>query len=277
MMNNVLSRFGCVIVALLGLAPARAAGSMPYGTISVSYDGYSHGLMVVRLEGTLTLTPAGYGAHVTFHTVGMAAWILPSDNDSEATGRFNGDLAVPQLFTGTGHLRGISRTTRLVYHDGNPVVEKLSPPVETERSSVDPSLTGGTVDTLSAAVMLIHAVARTHTCDGTVRTFDGRRLASQTAKTGGVEVLPATDRSIFTGPTLRCDFVGEQLAGFVHTEDEDSLRKPRPGTAWLADLVPGAPPVPVRVMFENKSLGQVTLYLTAARGAPLGNGALPIK
>jgi hypothetical protein len=33
-------------------------------------------------------------------------------------------------------------------------------------------------------------------------------------------------------------------------------------------MVPGAPPVPVKVIFENKILGEVTLYLTSVTGGP---------
>jgi hypothetical protein len=51
-------------------------------------------------------------------------------------------------------------------------------------------------------------------------------------------------------------------------EDEATLRQPRPGKAWLAPLVPSAPPVPVKVIFYNKLLGEVTLFLTAASGGP---------
>ena len=51
----------------------------------------------------------------------------------------------------------------------------------------------------------------------------------------------------------------------MNNENEDSLRKPRHGTAWLAAVLPGAPPVPVRVAFDNKLLGQVMLYLTSVK------------
>jgi hypothetical protein len=169
---------------------------------------------------------------------------------------------------GTGHLRGTDRLTRLDYVDGNPVVHALSPPVEQERTPVPPAQTAHTIDTLSAVALLIRQVGQTGTCGGSVTTFDGRRLATQTARAGGEEILPPTDRSIFSGKAFRCDLVGQQLAGFVRNEDEDDLKKPRVGAAWLANLVPGAPPVPVKVIFENKILGKVTLYLTAVTGGP---------
>jgi hypothetical protein len=125
-----------------------------------------------------------------------------------------------------------------------------------------------TIDTLSAVSLLIQQVGKTGTCRGAVSTFDGRRLATQTATPAGQEMLAPTDRSIFSGKALRCNIEGRQLAGFVHNEDEDDLKKPRQGVVWLADLVPGAPPVPVKVIFENKILGQVTLYLTSVTGGP---------
>jgi len=250
--------------------PARASPpprqSPPEGSFSAEYTGISHGLTVLKLTGSITLTPSSYAAHVTFHTAGLIGMIVHSDNDSTATGAFAQDRAVPLLFQGSGRLRGVDRATRIEYKDGNPVIRILTPPVEQERTTVNPADTLHTIDTLSAVAALIRQVGQYGTCDGAVTTFDGRRLATQTVHTTGQEVLEKTSRSSFAGPALRCDFDGQQLGGFVRTEDEDDLRKPRHGTAWLASVVPGAPPVPVRIAFENKLLGQVTLYLTAASG-----------
>ena len=239
--------------------PAAASA----GTIDVQYTGYSHGFTVLKLAGTLNLGPDSYAAHVTFHTAGLIGMVVHTDNDSQVSGSFKGGQAMPVLFEGSGHLRGADRVTKIGYVDGNPVIQTLTPPPERERTPVPPADTAHTIDTLSAVALLIRQVEQDKKCDGTVTTFDGRRLSVQTAHTTGQEVLPKTDRSIFAGQALRCDFDGRQLAGFIRNENEDDLRKPRHGTAWLADMVPGAPPVPVRVAFENKLLGQVTLYLTS--------------
>ena len=255
-----------ILTVLLAPATACATGlGAASGGYSVEYTGFSHGFTVLRLAGTLSLSPAGYSAHVTFHTAGVAGWVVHADNDSKVAGTFQGSQAAPTLFEGSGHLRGVDRLTRIAYQDGNPVVQALSPPVEHERSLVPPDQTRHTIDTLSAVASLSHTGAETGACDGTATTFDGRRLATQTAHTTGQEVLPGTGRSVFRGAALRCDFDGRQLGGFVNDENEDDLRKPRHGTAWLAAMLPGAPPVPVRVAFENKLLGQVTLYLTSVK------------
>ena len=256
------------IVLAASLVPAAASGAglgAPTGSYSVEYTGYSHGFTVLKLAGSVTLLPDRYTAHVAFHTAGMAAWMTRLDNDSQVHGSFQGGQAAPALFEGTGNLHGRQRATRISYQDGNPVIEVLTPPVEHERSAVPPAQTQHTIDTLSAVALLIHQVAQTGACEGSVTTFDGRRLATQTVHTTGQEMLPQTGRSVFHGQALRCDFDGRQLGGFVNNEAEDSLRKPRHGTAWLAAVLPGAPPVPVRVAFDNKLLGQVTLYLTSAK------------
>ncbi len=253
------------LAALVAPAAAQATGlGSPSGGYTVEYTGYSHGFTVLKLAASLALSPSGYKAHVTFHTAGMAAWMLRSDNDSQVNGAFQGVQAVPALFEGTGNLRGSKRATRIAYQDGNPVIQMLTPPVERERSAVPAAQTQHTIDSLSAVAMLIHDVAQTGACEGTVTTFDGRRLATQTVHTTGLEMLPHTGRSIFQGQALRCDFDGQQLGGFVNNENQGTLRKPRHGTAWLAALLPNGPPVPVRVAFDNNILGQVTLYLTSA-------------
>jgi hypothetical protein len=259
-----MSRFW-LIVALCLPVPAAASG---VGTLTAEYTGLSHGLTVLKLAGSLSFTPTGYAIHVTFHTAGMVGWVLHSDNDSQATGLFQDNAVEPKVFFGTGHLRGSDRLTRIEYVNGNPVIRALSPPVEQERTPVAAADTAHTIDTLSALALLIRQVGQTGTCAGTVTTFDGRRLATQTAHAMGEEMLAPTSASIFSGKALHCDLEGRQLGGFVHNENEDSLKKPRHGDAWLADMVPGAPPVPVKVIFENKFLGHVTLYLTSVSRGP---------
>ena len=255
-------RRAIAVPLLLAPLPLQAATT---GGFSADYVGYSHGLTVLKLTGSLTLTPGGYSAEVTFHTAGLVGMMVHVDNDTHVQGAFDGNKAVPSLFAGTGRMRGTDRATRIEYTGGNPVVKILVPPVEHERSPIAPQDTLHTIDTLSAAALLVREVATTGHCDGSEKTFDGRRLSDLTAHTTGPELLPQTSRSIFSGQTLRCDFDGTQLGGFVNDENEDTLRKPRHGTAWLAPVLPNAPPVPVRVIFDNKILGQVTLYLTAIR------------
>jgi hypothetical protein len=253
---------------LLGLFASAAAQAATTGTLSATYDGYSHGMIVLKLNASLEMNPASYAAHLDYHTAGMIGWVVHNSSSNDVQGRFAAGSVLPAEYVSSGRLRGVARETHIVYHAGNPTVLTLQPPVDSERSAVPQALTAQTIDTLSAIALLIRHVGETGRCDGSARTFDGRRLTALTARTTGHETLPKIQKSIFAGDTLRCDFDGNQLAGFVKSEDQDQLRRTRHGTAWLAPLVPGAPPVPVRVVFDNKVLGQVTLYLTSINGSP---------
>ena len=249
-----------VLAALLSAGSARAAA--PSGSFTVEYDGYAHGLIALKLQAALTLTPTGYSGRLTYRTAGFVGFMVHNESDSRVQGRFVGEAAKPLLFEGTGSLRGVHRETRINFDTDPPQVLALAPPVETERSPVPQAQTAHSIDTLSAITALVRQVAQTNTCDGRALTFDGRRLTQMTAHTTGKEMLAASARGTFAGLTLRCDFDGDQLAGFVKGEDPASLRRTQHGTAWLAQLAPGAPPLPVQVVFTNKVLGEVTLYLT---------------
>ena len=143
-------------------------------------------------------------------------------------------------------------------------VEDLQPPQEPEREPVPRALRLHTMDTLSALAQLMRKVELHHSCETTVRTYDGRRLVEVVARTVGIEQLAADSRSIYSGPALRCDFEGTRLAGFLLGEDNAAHRKPLHGSAWLAPTLPGAPPLPVRIGFQTNWFGWATMDLTAA-------------
>ena len=109
--------------------------------------------------------------------------------------------------------------------------------------------------------VLVHRVSTTGRCDGTVKTFDGRRLAVLEARTEGGQVLEPSGRSSFAGNTVRCAFVGRQIGGFTLGEDRAKLARPQMGTAWFAAVTPGGPKIPVRIAFQTRWFGEATMYL----------------
>jgi hypothetical protein len=254
-------------------APANAAQT---GSFDVDYDGYSHGLIALKMSASLNLTPNAYSGRLAFNTAGMVAWMVHSVSDSTVQGQFKDGQAAPIRFDSTGNLRGVDRVTHITYRDGNPVIQQISPPPGQERTLVPADQTLHTIDTLSAIAMLVRRVAATGKCDGTAMVFDGHRLTDLKAVTVGQETLPPSPKTHFNGQALRCDFDGNQLGGFMKNQDEAKLRQTKHGTAWLAPIVPGAPPVPVRIVFEHPALGQVTLYLTQVSGSPGAVAQIPM-
>lgn len=253
---------------LLGLLWLPAARAEPAFQLHASYDIYAVGVPVAALNAGFDLGAREYRVDLAFHTTGLIGLLYQGRQLSAAEGLWEADRAAPRRYEGDGVWGGRSRQTLIEYRAGQPVVRSLVPPEDEEREPVPSRLQANSVDTLSAIATLIRRVARTGRCETEATTFDGRRAVDVAARTAGEEVLPPTARSVFTGRALRCDFEGRLLAGFPRTGDQSALRRPQHGTAWLAQVTPGAPPIPVRIDFDTRWLGPATMYLTAAGPGP---------
>lgn len=250
-------------MALAGLLlPGSAHAEV---AVVATYAAYSHLLHVLNLEASLDLRPDGYALRVVTHTAGTVRVFFHSDIDTSVSGSFSAGAARPARYASAGQMGGEPRNTLIEYRNGQPVVRTLTPPnAADERDEVPAADTAGTVDTLSAIAFLMRQVTNTGRCEGSLTTFDGRRLAVLTARTVGEEVLDKTGRSSFAGPALRCDFEGRQTGGFKPGDDLGRQKRSQHGAAWFARAVPGGPAIPVRVTFENRVLGEATLYLSSA-------------
>lgn len=262
-----------VPLTLLGLAPARAQTSAGAPAdplaVQVRYAGTALGLPVMRAEANLALVPGGYRADLSFHTTGLLSLFASSLIHSTVEGEWAGGLPQPSRFRSWGTLRGDSRQTQIDYASGRPEIRELEPPNETERDDVPEAARQGTMDMLSAATALVAQVEKTGRCDGDVAVFDGRRLTEISATTVGT-VHPKPDSTgPWKGDALLCHFIGTQLAGFRH-DDPDWARQPHLGTAWIARPIPGAPPIPVRLKFETRWVGSITLVLQDVTPRPTG-------
>jgi hypothetical protein len=248
-------------------APSQTAVH-PTAPFHARYDTYAAGMHVAEVETGLSLGPWTYQLNLGYHTTGMVGFFFRGHQFDFVDGSWHGVQAEPSRFVGEGSWRGIDRQADIEYQDGKPIIRQLSPPNDAEREPVPEALQAHTIDTLSALAELIRVVDATGRCETAVRTYDGRRAVAIEAHTVGEEVLEPTDRSSFAGRTLRCDFSGRMLAGFLFGDDRERDSKPMHGSAWLAPLAAGGPRLPVRMTFETKWFGEATMYLTG-----LGPGA----
>jgi hypothetical protein len=258
----------CLPLIVGGLLFPLAARAQPAPEQRAGYEIYAAGVPVAMLNTGFALGPGDYRVDLSFHTTGLIGWLYGGRQQSGVEGEWRGDRPVPRRFTGEGVWGGRARRTLIDYADGQPLVRSLVPPNDEEREPVPPAMQANSVDALSAIAMLIRRVARTGRCEAAATTFDGRRAVDVAARTVGEEMLPPSTRSIFAGRALRCDFEGRLLAGFLRDGDQTEPRRPRHGSAWLAQIEPGAPPIPVRVEFETRWFGPATMYLTEAGNGP---------
>ena len=253
---------------LLGLLSLPAAHAQPVPEQHAGYDVYAVGVPVAVLNTGFALGPSDYRIDLAFRTTGLVGWLYRGHQRSDVEGSWQGDRPAPRRFSGEGVWGGRARQILIDYAAGRPLVRSLVPPNDAEREPVPPALQVDSVDTLSAIALLMRRVARTGRCEAEATTFDGRRAVDVAARTVGEEVLAPNARSIFTGRALRCDFEGRLLAGFLRDGDQAESRRPRHGSAWLARIEPGAPPIPVRIDFETRWFGPATMYLTEAGTGP---------
>jgi len=257
-----MRHFALTALGLLLVAPAGASAQVTQ--VQLTYDAYAAGIEIMQMRASFGLGPWNYRVGIDYHTTGLVGLFYRGHQVNAASGLWDEGHVEPQEFSGDGVWRGTHRLTLIDYNRGVPEVKQLVPPQTSEREPVPSELQRNTMDTLSALAQLIHNVELTKSCDTTVRTYDGRRVLEVVARTGGTETLEPTSRSSFSGPALRCDFEGREVAGFLIGQDDPEHRRPLDGSAWLVPLLPNTAPLPARIAFQTRWFGPATMYLTSA-------------
>ena len=254
------------------LTPVLAVAQTP---VQLGFAGRVAGVRVFTVDALVEQSEAAYRVELAYRTVGVVGALFNADLHSRVHGQFAQLTPQPQRFLNWGHWQGKPRQTLIDYPEGEPVIVTMVPPNDGEREPVPAAMQAGTVDSLSAIAMLTRQFAATGRCDGSLRVFDGWRLSAVASRTIGEEILEADRGSLFAGRAMRCDFEGRQIAGFWLDDDRARATRPQNGSAWLAYLSPGAAPVPVRMRFEVRLLGQATMYLTDVISPPAPAAPLP--
>lgn len=260
---------GSILSLLCAAAPAAAEAPRSFTTLS--YATTVAGLTVMMTEADVEMTNRGYRVDIATRTAGTYGLVIQGETRTLAMGMWAGSTVAPQRYAVSGTWRGTPRQTLMDYTTSQPEVLRLEPPNADEREPVPNALQRETIDTISAAALLTRQATLASSCDGSTRTFDGRRLFEVTSRTGGWETAATDPAWARFDSVLRCNFEGRLLAGFLIDGDREAAARPQRGTAWLARVAPDAPLLPVRIAFEIRWLGAATMSLLAAKadGVPL--------
>lgn len=250
------------IAALLLLLPAAARAE----PVSAHYAAYARGLNAVRFDAEFDVTPQRYRVRLLFRTTGTVGSMFRAQSEAISEGRFVAGRPAPTRFFSHGTFRGDQRVTQIDYQSARPSVRQMVPANDAEREPVPPEAQVGTVDSLSVMAQLVLLVNTTGRCEGSARTFDGRRLSEVSARTVGQDTLAPESRSSYAGPALKCEFQGRQTGGFALDADRAALARPQQGFAWFAATTPGGPMVPVRIVFPTRLAGDITVYIANRDG-----------
>jgi hypothetical protein len=249
-----------LLLSLAMFAPARAEA--PPG-LRLHYQAYLAGFNVMEIHAGLAIGPRGYSVGLHFSTKGLIGAFLHGESRTLVEGAFQGAGVAPLRFVSAGVWRGQPRRVDITYRDGQPVVRTLVPADDGERDPVPPALQRNSVDTLSAIVLLLHAVVQSGQCTASATTFDGRRATMVSARTVGVELLPGDPHARFRGEATHCRIAGRQIAGFPRDAGaDDAVRRPQVADVWFAGVTAGGAAVPVLMSFDTRFFGHMTVYLT---------------
>ncbi|WP_198377611.1 DUF3108 domain-containing protein [Neoroseomonas rubea] len=243
------------LLSLVALGTTLGARANP---IDADYAVSQAGIPVMDIRISFDITGERYRLTSIARARGLGRLFLPREQVAEAEGGLAGREVRPLRYRTDGEWRGAPRRTLLEYVGRTPRLAVLEPPEGPDRVPVRPEEREGTIDALSALVLLARDAAATGRCDLSGAVFDGRRRLEWQSRTIGTARPPVPG---FRGDALRCALESRLVAGFRAGDDPARAGQPRQAEAWLAVLGAGQPPLPLRVEFPSTFLGAFRMDL----------------
>lgn len=248
-----------IAALLLALAPGPARAEAL--RVKLSHEIYWLGFPVLDLTTTAALDGGRYALSSTERTLGLLDLVVDFSSRQEVRGAIaSGDIR-PTTYRQEARWRGEDREVRLDFGANGPAhAEVVPPPEEDDRDPVPAALQAGTVDPLSAAVLLGAISAGDQPCRKSVAIFDGRQRYNLRLDYEGTATLPKNADAAFGGEAIECRVTIERVAGFMKRYLAQPPRPP--STLWLARYAGGRLLIPVKLETETR-WGTLTGYLIA--------------
>ena len=249
------------------LAFVLATGARPVvanDVVEMAFEGFGPaGLRVMTTRTVIEETSAGYLIQGDFATAGMGALFANVSNRSVARGKQQGDTPHPESFDSETARDGVVVHNRVAFRGDAPPDGSSTPPPKEPVTPIDANQLRGTVDNLTAYLLLERQIARGGNCNLRVPVFDGRHRYDLSFSDAGNAVLTPVEGQNFKGPAHQCRMVRNEIGGFY--VDKKHAEGARSGTIWYAQLIPGDIAVPVRMQMQTE-IGDVDIYLSHLRG-----------
>lgn len=230
------------------------------------------GVAVLDVLATLDLTDRAYRLEVTAMTGGFLGRIFPWRTVSRSEGAVRPDGLAPTHHSQSSVFREKPRNVTLDYDgQGNVVVSVTPPPEEDDREPVPDAQRHATYDPLTAFLTVMTAAGRGEACTRSLPVYDGRRRYDMIFEDVGQRLVGVSRYSIFAGSARQCRVTYRPVAGYSRVSpsgglwprDRETAQRP-PAELWIAPVVPGVPPLPVRLETES-DLGAVIIHLTSLK------------
>ncbi len=253
-----LSLFAAAVLTVAG-RPAAADD-----VVKMEFEGFGPaGLHVLTTHTVIDETPATYLIQGDFETAGLGTLFANVANRSETRGREVADAPKPETFDSETDRNGAVQRLRVDFKPGGVPTGSVTPRPDEPVTPISDNSLAGTVDNLTAYLLLERRLAQGGSCDLRVPVFDGRHRYDLEFSNAGDAVLSPADGQNFSGPTRACHMVRAEIGGFY--VDKNHEEGASTGTIWYAHLMPGDLAVPVRMTMQTE-LGGVSLYLSKLQG-----------
>jgi Protein of unknown function (DUF3108) len=245
---------------LLAIASHSAlAGAGEPDRIFLRYEVFGGpGLHFMTLTTTVDQSSASYSIAAQAETRGLADLFLDLRSRLEVRGRIAAGALLPQAMQAETHRRGADLNTRIDYGADGAVMAEASPPPAQSIVPTSPAQMRGTIDQLTAYLVLARHLGRRGSCMLTLAVFDGRRRYDLNFTDAAPETLPG-----IAGAVQVCWMSRRRIAGFPAESGGNETADQ--GKLWFARLLPGDLMVPVRMEFASE-FGSFTAELAEMRG-----------
>lgn len=243
------------------------------GSHALSYEIYAGGFQALKGDLNFDKKSGKYDIQMDVVTQNFIGKLFPWSGHYESTGSVSSGNLSPTLHQSKSIWKSSTKIMKMEYSGGKLVKSTTEQNgATTVADSFTSEMTSGTVDMLTATLMMLNAVDAHDACKGSFPVFDGKRRFNITLNDGGTATINKSKYSIFEGEAMRCTLKVEPVAGFkkkdmkrgwmavqAHTEAHA-----KPPTIWFARLEPNGPMLPVR-MEINSDYGAVIAHLKSAK------------
>lgn len=259
----------CLFISLPALAAEKNRDSF-----EVTYAMYTGGFDVVEIDGFFKRTGSAYEMEMLAFTKGLLGSLAPWKGELNSKGKVSkkGDYT-PNYHRFSSWWRSKEERTTFLYDASGKFksMELIEENGTKNTDPVDPELTSGTKDMLTALAVMLDHYKKHGNCSVSVPSFDGKRKFNMVFKDTGDAEIKSGRYSIFAGKARTCTIEivpvaglwREKARGWMSVQDQGKKGNKLP-KLWIAKPAENLPVIPVRFdVFTN--YGSIVMHLTGVK------------
>lgn len=269
---KVLKRRVCGYSAVLLTLLAIPASAQDYNLQKMKYDVYAGGIHAVKADMVLDYSQKGrYTMQFGAETRGLLGALAPWSGTFESKGWILPKRELKVNFHQSIAVWRDEREVKTYVYDKQKGFQNITTTYvgkKPKRETPEKELTENTTDALTATLMVMEKLSDGGKCEGVSEVFDGKRRYKLIFRHQNVVELKKTRYNAYGGKAVECTAEVEPVAGRWHKKPRGWLSIQEQGrergtmpTVWMAQVVPNAVVVPVRVRVKT-AYGTLFMHMT---------------